>query len=56
MNIKNRLEKLEKTYKPNEAPLLMIKFDDVWTPEQQCQIDEARAEERDIIFVTFVCS
>lgn len=54
MNIKSRLEKLEKTSKPIEASLLMIKFDDVWTPEQQRQIDEAEAKKQEIIFVQFV--
>ena len=54
MNIRSRLEKLEKIIKPEQAPLLMVKFDDVWTPEQQHQIDEAEAEKRQIIFVRFV--
>lgn len=54
MNIKSRLEKLEKNFKPNEAPLVMIKFDDAWTSEQQYQIDQASSEKRDIIFVNFV--
>lgn len=54
MNIKSRLGKLEKASQQNEAPLLMIKFDDAWTSEEQYQIDKAEAEKRDIIFVTFI--
>ncbi|HLP81808.1 MAG TPA: hypothetical protein VK141_07450 [Nitrosomonas sp.] len=56
MNIRSRLEKLEKTNKHQDAPLVMIKFDDVWTSEQKFQIEEARAEERDIYLVTFTCT
>lgn len=56
MNIKSRLKKLEKDIKPNQAPLLMVKFDNAWTSEQLYQIDEAKAEKRQIIFVTFVGS
>lgn len=54
MNIRSRLEKLEKIIKPVQSPLLMVKFDDVWTPKQQDQIDEDEAEKRQIIFVRFV--
>lgn len=54
MNIRSRLEKLEKIIKPDQVPLLMIKFDGTWTPQQQCQFDTAKAEKRDIIFVEFV--
>ncbi len=54
MNIKNRLEKLEQMIRPKQVPLVMIKFEDAWTPEQQQQIDEAEANEQKIIMVEFV--
>lgn len=54
MNIKNRLMKLEQIIRPEQSPLLMVKFDDDWTPEQQQQIDGAKAKEREIIMVEFV--
>ena len=54
MNIKNRLLRLEKMIKPEQMPLVMIKFEDDWTPEQQQQIDEAEANEQKIIMVEFV--
>ena len=54
MNIKNRLKKLEQIIRPEQAPLLMVKFDGVWTPEQQQQIDEVKAKEREIIMAEFV--
>jgi hypothetical protein len=54
MNIKGRLEKLEQRIKPEQTPLVMIKFDDEWTLEQQQQIDGAKAKEREIIMVEFV--
>lgn len=46
--------KLEQIIKPEQSPLLMVKFDDDWTSEQQQQIDEAKAKEREIIMVEFV--
>lgn len=54
MNIKNRLMKLEQIIRPEQAPLLMVKLEDAWTPEQQQQIDGAKAKEREIIMVEFV--
>lgn len=54
MNIKNRLEKLEQMIRPQQIPLVMIKFDDDWSPEQQQQINEAEANEQKIIIVEFV--
>ena len=54
MNIKNRLEKLEQMIRPQQTPLVMIKFEDAWTPEQQQQIDEAKENEQKIIMVEFV--
>jgi len=54
MNLENRLKKLEQMIRPEQAPLLMVKFDGVWTPEQQQQMDEAKAKERKIIVVKFV--
>jgi len=54
MNIKNRLMKLEQMIRPEQTPLVMIKFEDDWSPEQQQQIDEAKANEQKIIMVEFV--
>ncbi len=54
MNIKNRLIKLEQMLRPEQTPLVMIKFEDEWTPEQQQQIDAAEANEQKIIMVEFV--
>lgn len=54
MNIKNRLEKLEQVIRPQQTPLVMIKFEGDWSPEQQQQIDEAEANEQKIIMVEFV--
>lgn len=54
MNIKNRLKKLEQIIRPEQAPLLMVKFDGISTSEQQQQIDEAKAKEQKIIMVEFV--
>ena len=48
MNIKNRLIKLEQMLRPEQTPLVMIKFENAWTPEQQQQIDEAEAREQRI--------
>lgn len=52
--IKQRLEKLEQMIKPEQTPLVMIKFEGAWTPEQQQQIDEAGAQVRMILKVVFV--
>jgi len=54
MNIKNRLMKLEQMIRLEQTPLVMIKFENAWTPEQQQQIDEAEANEQKIIMVEFV--
>lgn len=54
MNIKNRLMKLEQMLRPEQTTLIMIKFEDEWTPEQQQQIDEAKKNEQKIIMVEFV--
>mgnify|MGYP003386544447 FL=1 len=54
MNIKNRLMKLEQMIRPEQTPLVMIKFEDDWSPEQQQQIDEAKENEQKIIMVEFV--
>ena len=54
MNIKNRLMKLEQMIRPQQTPLVMIKFEDDWSPEQQQQIDAAEANEQKIIMVEFV--
>lgn len=54
MNIKNRLMKLEQITKPAQTPLVMIKFDDEWTLEQQQKIDEAEAQVRMVLKVVFV--
>lgn len=54
MNIKNRLMKLEQMIRPQQTPLVMIKFENEWTPEQQQQIDAAEANEQKIIMVEFV--
>ena len=54
MNIKNRLMKLERTIKPEQAPLVVIKIGDAWSPEQQQQIDEAEVQGRMILKVVFV--
>ena len=54
MNIKNRLIKLEQMLRPEQTPLVMVKFEDEWTPEQQQQIDAAEANEQKIIMVEFV--
>ncbi len=54
MNIKSRLLKLEKTINQNVSVLVMFKPDGDWTPEQQRQLDEARAKESHIIIVNFV--
>ncbi len=54
MNIKNRLMKLEQMIRPEQTPLVMIKFEDDWSPEQQQQIDAAEANEQKIIMVEFV--
>ncbi|MDV6348611.1 hypothetical protein R2083_13900 [Nitrosomonas sp. Is35] len=53
MNIKNRLMKLEQMIKPEQMPLVMIKFEDEWTPEQQQQLNEAEVNEQKIIVVEF---
>ncbi len=54
MNIKSRLVKLELANKPEQEILVMIKFNDETTPEQQKQIDEAEAKKNQIIIVEFV--
>jgi hypothetical protein len=54
MNIKNRLTKLEQIIRPQQTPLVMIKFEDDWSPEQQQQINEAEANEQKIIMIEFV--
>ena len=54
MNIKNRLMKLEQVASPEQALLLIVKFDDDYTSEQQRQIDEAETEKRQILIVEFV--
>lgn len=54
MNIKNRLEKLEQMIRPKQVPLVMIKFEDAWIPEQQQQINEAEAQGRMVLKVVFV--
>jgi len=46
--------KLEQIIKPEQTPLVMIKFENAWTPEQQQQIDEAGAQGRMILKVVFV--
>ena len=53
MNIKSRLAKLEAS-KPEQEILVVIKFNDETTPEQQKQIDEAEAKESQVIIVEFV--
>ncbi len=40
--------RLEKMIKPEQMHLVMIKFEDEWTPEQQQQIDAAEAREQRI--------
>lgn len=54
MNIKNRLIKLEQMIKPEQMPLVVIKFEGKWTPEQQQQLNEAKVNEQKIIMVEFV--
>lgn len=54
MNLKNRIVKLEQIIKPQPSLLVMIRFNDKWTYEQQLQINEAKANERKIITVNFV--
>ena len=54
MSIKNRLMKLEQMIRPEQAPLVMIKLEDAWSPEQQQQIDAAEAQGRMILKVVFV--
>lgn len=54
MNIRNRLMKLEQMLRPQQTPLVMIKFEDDWSPEQQQQINEAEANEQKIIMIEFV--
>ncbi|WP_292918848.1 hypothetical protein [Nitrosomonas sp.] len=54
MNIKNRLMKLEQMIMPDQTPLVMIKFNDEWTPEQHQQIEEAKAHGRMVLKVVFV--
>lgn len=45
--------KLEQMIKPEQMPLVMIKFEDEWTPEQQQQLNEAEVNEQKIIVVEF---
>lgn len=46
--------KLEQIIKPQPSLLVMIRFNDLWTYEQQLQINEAKANERKILTVNFV--
>ena len=46
--------KLEQITKPQPNPLVMIRFNEKWTYEQQLQINEAKANERKILTVNFV--
>ncbi|MBY0473685.1 MAG: hypothetical protein K2Q13_01330 [Nitrosomonas sp.] len=39
---------------PDQTPLVMIKFNDEWTPEQHQQIEEAKAHGRMVLKVVFV--
>ena len=54
MNLKNRIIKLEQITKSQPSVLVMIRFNDKWTHEQQQQINEAKANERKILMVNFV--
>ncbi len=54
MNLKNRIMKLEQIIKPQSSVLVMIRFNDEWTHEQQQQINDAKANERKILTVNFV--
>ena len=54
MNLRNRLKKLEQVNKPEQMPLVMIKFNDEWTSEQQKQIDQARAKKSPLLIVKFI--
>ena len=40
--------------RPQQTPLVMIKFEDAWTLEQQQQINEAEVQGRMILKVVFV--
>ncbi len=46
--------KLEQIIKPQSSVLVMIRFNNKWTDEQQQQVTEAKAEERKILMVNFV--
>lgn len=46
--------KLEQITKPQSSVLVMIRFNDKWTHEQQLQINEAKANKRKILMVNFV--
>ncbi len=54
MNIKNRLMKLEQLIRPVQMPLVMIKFNDIWTSDQLQQMKEAEVQGRKILRVVFV--
>ena len=54
MNLKNRIMKLEHIIKPQSSVLVMIRFNNKWTHEQQQKITEAKANERKILTVNFV--
>lgn len=54
MNLENRLKKLELANRFEDMPLVMIKLDHEWTPEQKLQMKEAEAKKRKIIIINFV--
>lgn len=54
MNLENRLKKLELINRSEDIPLVMIKLDNEWTPEQQLQMKEAETRKRKIIIINFI--
>ena len=46
--------KLEQITKSQPSVLVMIRFNNKWTHEQQQQINETKANERKIIMVNFI--
>ena len=54
MNLRNRIMKLEQITKSQPSVLVMIRFNNKWTHEQQQQINETKANERKIIMVNFI--
>lgn len=53
MPLKARILKLEQTNLPYKSVCLLIKYNEKLTPEQQKQLDEAKADKRKVIIVSF---